>query len=125
MVGGTPERVNVQVGIFLRCRGLGVTEQLTDDRKPEAGASANARVSVPQIVNAHAIEFRQLAVLASLPRIGIYVIAGQGAGTEKEKPRADLNKPWRAVRKRRRLFRLSRRRVASTLVAAALMHGQC
>jgi integrase len=44
-----------------------------------------------------------MAVLASLPRIGVYVIAGQGAGTEKEKPRADLNKPWRAVRKRAEL----------------------
>jgi integrase len=44
-----------------------------------------------------------LAVLASLPRMGIYVIAGQDAGTEKEKPRADLNKPWRAVRKRAEL----------------------
>jgi integrase len=41
-----------------------------------------------------------MAVLASLPRIGTYVIAGQDAGTDKEKPRADLNKPWRAMRKR-------------------------
>ena len=40
------------------------------------------------------------AVLAGLPRIGAYVIAGQDAGTDNEKPRADLNKPWRAVRKR-------------------------
>jgi integrase len=41
-----------------------------------------------------------MAVLAALPRIGAYVIAGQDAGTKKEKPRADLNRPWRAVRKR-------------------------
>jgi integrase len=41
-----------------------------------------------------------MAVLARLPRIGAYVIAGQNAGTENEKPRADLNKPWRAVRRR-------------------------
>lgn len=40
------------------------------------------------------------AVLAAMPRIGSYVIAGQNAGTKNEKPRADLNKPWRAVRKR-------------------------
>jgi integrase len=43
------------------------------------------------------------AVLADIPRIGIYVIAGQTAGTEREKPRADLNKPWRAIAKRARL----------------------
>jgi integrase len=41
-----------------------------------------------------------MAVLASLPRVGAYVIAGQRAGTDREAPRADLNKPWRAVRKR-------------------------
>jgi len=31
---------------------------------------------------------------------GIYVIAGDGAGTEDEKPRADLKRPWAAVSKR-------------------------
>jgi integrase len=41
-----------------------------------------------------------LAVLESLPRLGIYVIAGESAGTKDEQPRADLNRPWRAVRKR-------------------------
>jgi integrase len=40
------------------------------------------------VLNAPAI-----AVLSLLPRVGIYVIAGDNA----EKPRADLNKPWRAV----------------------------
>lgn len=44
-----------------------------------------------------------MAVLAALPRVGGYVIAGQDAGTDEEKPRADLNKPWRAVRKRAEL----------------------
>jgi hypothetical protein len=34
-----------------------------------------------------------MAVLAGLQRIGAYVIAGQDAVTDKEKPRADLNKP--------------------------------
>jgi integrase len=37
-----------------------------------------------------------MAVLAGLPRTGDYVIAGDNP----EKPRADLNKPWRAIRKR-------------------------
>jgi integrase len=41
-----------------------------------------------------------MAVLADLPRVGAYVVAGQDAGTDEEKPRADLNRPWRAVAKR-------------------------
>jgi integrase len=41
-----------------------------------------------------------LAVLTGLKRAGAYVIAGQMAGTDGEKPRADLNRPWRAIAKR-------------------------
>jgi integrase len=41
-----------------------------------------------------------LVVLANLPRVGSYVIAGQAAGGSDEKPRADLNRPWRALVKR-------------------------
>lgn len=41
-----------------------------------------------------------LAVLAGLKRIGSHVIASQSAGTEGEKPRADLNRPWRSIAKR-------------------------
>jgi integrase len=41
-----------------------------------------------------------LAVLAGLERIGAYVIAGLRAGTDEEKPRADLSKPWRSIAKR-------------------------
>jgi integrase len=41
-----------------------------------------------------------LAVLAGLKRIGAHVIAGQSAGTAGEKPRADLNRPWRSIAKR-------------------------
>jgi integrase len=40
-----------------------------------------------------------LAVLSALPRIGSYVIAGENAGAKDEKPRADLNRPWRMVAK--------------------------
>jgi integrase len=47
-----------------------------------------------------------MAVLASVPRLGAYVIAGQDAGADKEKPRADLNKPWRSVAKRAGLLGL-------------------
>jgi integrase len=39
-------------------------------------------------------------ILANLPRIGEYVIAGQAAGTDRDKPRSDLNRPWRAIAKR-------------------------
>lgn len=40
------------------------------------------------------------AVLAGLNRVGAYVIAGQSAGTDGERPRADLNRPWRSIAKR-------------------------
>jgi integrase len=49
----------------------------------------------PIILNAPAIE-----VLSNLPRLGSYVIAGQSAGTDDEKPRSDLKRPWKAVAKR-------------------------
>jgi integrase len=41
-----------------------------------------------------------LAVLTSLPRVGIYVIAGASAGTKDEKPRSDLKRPKAAIWKR-------------------------
>ncbi|KYK45193.1 integrase [Bradyrhizobium liaoningense] len=41
-----------------------------------------------------------IAILDALPRLGIYVIAGESAGAKDETPRADLNRPWRAIRKR-------------------------
>jgi integrase len=41
-----------------------------------------------------------MKVLAEVPRLGAYVIAGQSAGTDEEAPRPDLNRPWRAVVKR-------------------------
>lgn len=39
-----------------------------------------------------------LQVLSDLTHVGKYVIAGETAGEEGEKPRADLKKPWAAVR---------------------------
>ncbi|MCZ8181901.1 MAG: tyrosine-type recombinase/integrase [Beijerinckiaceae bacterium] len=47
------------------------------------------------ILNAPALD-----VLAKLPRLGRYVIAGESAGQENEKPRADLHRPWRSVARR-------------------------
>jgi integrase len=47
------------------------------------------------VLNAPALD-----ILANLPRVGTYVIAGQAAGTDNDKPRADLNRPWRAIVKR-------------------------
>jgi integrase len=41
-----------------------------------------------------------LGILANLPHVGAYVITGQASGTGDDKPRADLNRPWRAIRKR-------------------------
>src|SRR5262249_14425964 len=37
-----------------------------------------------------------MKVLAELPCLGGYVIAGQAAGTDEERPRPDLNRPRRA-----------------------------
>jgi integrase len=53
------------------------------------------------VLNAPALD-----ILANLPRVGAYVIAGQAAGTENEKPRSDLNRPWRAIVKRADLLGL-------------------
>ena len=39
-----------------------------------------------------------LEILETLPRIGRYVVAGDTAGTDEEKPRSDLKKPWAAIR---------------------------
>jgi integrase len=47
------------------------------------------------VLNAPALD-----VLANLPRLGAYVIAGQSAGTKEEGPRHDLKRPWQAVAKR-------------------------
>jgi integrase len=47
------------------------------------------------VLNAPAI-----AVLSVVPRVGSYVIAGQNAGGEIEKPRTDLNRPWALVSRR-------------------------
>ena len=41
-----------------------------------------------------------MVLLAELPRVGTYVVAGDSARTGKEKPRADLNRPWAAIVKR-------------------------
>lgn len=38
-----------------------------------------------------------LAVLSGLPRVGAYVIASTSAGSEDERPKADLHRPWRAI----------------------------
>lgn len=38
-----------------------------------------------------------LTVLAKLTRVGTYVIAGESAGIDGEKPRADLKRPWAVV----------------------------
>jgi integrase len=39
------------------------------------------------------------SVINNLPRIGIYVIAGETAGQKDEKPRADLKRPWAMIRR--------------------------
>ncbi len=41
-----------------------------------------------------------LSLLSSAPRLGAYVIAGETAGADEEKPRSDLKRPWALVTKR-------------------------
>ena len=41
-----------------------------------------------------------IGVLKAITRVGKYVIASESAGTEEEKPRADLKRPWGAISKR-------------------------
>lgn len=41
-----------------------------------------------------------LAVLTDVKRVGVYVIAGETAGTKDEKPRSDLKRPWALLTKR-------------------------
>jgi integrase len=41
-----------------------------------------------------------MLILSTLPRIGVFVIAGQSAGGQDETARSDLSKPWRAITKR-------------------------
>ena len=40
-----------------------------------------------------------LTILDGLPRVGRYVIAGETAGQEDEAPRADLKRPWAAIKR--------------------------
>ncbi|OBZ96485.1 hypothetical protein ADU59_07700 [Pararhizobium polonicum] len=42
-------------------------------------------------------------VLKSLPRIGAYAIAGESAGLDGEKPRADIKRPWATITKQAKL----------------------
>ncbi len=44
-----------------------------------------------------------VAILNDLPKVGVFVIAGESAGLKDEKPRADLKRPWAAITKRARL----------------------
>ena len=48
----------------------------------------------PIVLNAPAVQ-----VLAALPRVGQFVIAGRSAATDDEAPRSDLHRPWAAVSK--------------------------
>ena len=53
-IGGTPQRVGIEVRITLRGRRLRMAEQLPNDREAEAATGAKARIGVPEVVKAHA-----------------------------------------------------------------------
>lgn len=56
------------------------------------GDSKTGKKSI--VLNAPAMD-----ILSKIERLGIYVIAGDSAGTENEKPRSDLKRPWAVVSK--------------------------
>ena len=45
-----------------------------------------------------------LSVLKTIPRIGVFVIAGESAGQKDEKPRSDLKRPWQLVAREAGLY---------------------
>lgn len=64
------------------------------------------------------------AILTNLTRIGNYVIAGADAGTEDEAPRADLNKPWKAITRRAGLAKLRLHDLRHTYASIGAGGGQ-
>ena len=75
--GGPPQRIVIEVRIPRGGRCLSVTQQPADDRQPHATAGTEARVGVPQIVQANAGQTgalgdgipRALQIVARLLRI--------------------------------------------------------
>lgn len=64
------------------------------------------------------------AILTNLTRIGKYVIAGADAGTENEAPRADLDRPWKAVTRRAGLDKLRLHDLRHTYASIGAGGGQ-
>jgi integrase len=85
----------IRLLLFTGCRLREILHLRWEDVDAERGLlhlpdSKTGRKTV--VLNAPALE-----VLASLDRLGRYVIAGLTAGTKNEKPRADLHRPWSAI----------------------------
>ncbi|TCU13086.1 phage integrase family protein [Rhizobium sullae] len=64
------------------------------------------------------------AILSSRTRIGKYVIAGAEAGTKDEKPRSDLDRPWKAVTERAGLTKLRLHDLRRTYASIGAGGGQ-
>lgn len=64
------------------------------------------------------------AILTNLTRIGKYVIAGADAGTDDEAPRADLDRPWKAVTLRAGLDKLRLHDLRHTYASIGAGGGQ-
>lgn len=91
----------IRLLIFTGCRLREILMLRWSDVDTERGMlflpdSKTGRKSV--VLSAPALE-----VLASLDRVGVYVIAGESAGAEEEKPRADLHRPWSRITKHAKL----------------------
>ena len=57
-VGGTAQRIGIEMGVTGRRLRLRMAEQATDDRQTQAGAGADRREGVAQVVQPHAVELR-------------------------------------------------------------------
>ncbi|ACM26552.1 tyrosine-type recombinase/integrase [Rhizobium rhizogenes] len=64
------------------------------------------------------------AILTNLTRVGKYVIAGADAGTKDEAPRADIDRPWKAVTRRAGLHKLRLHDLRHTYASIGAGGGQ-
>jgi hypothetical protein len=55
-LAGASQGIRIQVGISSGCRGLGVPEQLADNRQPQRRARADGCKGVAQIMKPHAFQ---------------------------------------------------------------------
>ncbi len=88
----------IRLLILTGCRLREILDLRWTDFDPERGLlflpdSKSGRKTV-------VLSMAAVGVICAIPPVGRYVIASSSAGTENEKPRADLKKPWDSIRAR-------------------------